>query len=206
MQDGYGRRLSYGVTKSVAESAAGFNRDHGAIGLVDKAGNAKVDPPDSALYVIVSHGDDGLGAHSANGVLHTSCSGAGRDVENCRHDNAIFPVTHQMRNTVHGSDHLDDFATYDSDLNDNPLRAVSCTAGEFLTGFDPEGNLLCRNLASACLSGEVAVGLNDDAEVLCRSLETACPNGQVMTGLGQAAWRFAAPRPVRVRAINPRAA
>ncbi len=91
IRDGYNRKLTYAVSEYLTDAATFVDED-GVIKLVDIGGVDHDDFDDDNLhYVIVSHGQDGRGAFTFNGVLYQACGavGTGRDVENCDMD-SIF--------------------------------------------------------------------------------------------------------------------
>jgi len=112
--DGWGNRLTFAVTKRLAvPPPAGtlFNDTRGTVGLVDGANNALVDPAGTALYALVSHGENGAGAYSGSGgTLVRACSTAadGVDSRNCDNTDAIF--VELDKRTASGATYFDDYA------------------------------------------------------------------------------------------------
>lgn len=95
--DGWNHFLLYAVSQNLtAIGDAGLNRTdvsqdfkYGVIKAVDEFGNDTAGIIDDAQFVILSHGDDGKGGYTINGVLHDTCSATSRDSENCDND-AVF--------------------------------------------------------------------------------------------------------------------
>lgn len=92
--DGYGARLTYAVSE-VQTDELSYSPNEGAIGIEkidDSTGNpiSLISVPNSAHYVIVSHGPESQGGYSANGVLIGTCGATlANDQENCNGD-AVF--------------------------------------------------------------------------------------------------------------------
>jgi type II secretory pathway pseudopilin PulG len=59
---------------------------HGAIDVRMDATHSIVEPPGSAIYVIISPGKDGRGAYNMNGILNTAMPALGFDLENRDND------------------------------------------------------------------------------------------------------------------------
>ncbi len=94
--DGWNNRITYAVGAELAYSSVGYtNHTPTTTGftVIDNAGNQMhTGLPTFIAYVLVSHGADGSGAYSYQGVAPsgaTACSGTRRDGENCN-DNATF--------------------------------------------------------------------------------------------------------------------
>jgi prepilin-type N-terminal cleavage/methylation domain-containing protein len=134
--DAWGRRFTYAVT-ALQTAPATYTRDNGAIAITaDAAGTSVITPAGAAHYIIVSHGADGVGTYSFNGILGTPCNAAALDSENCD-DNAIFRRT-LVTSTTSSASHFDDLVKF---------RATS-TFGDPI----PPGAILSFNLA-ACPPG-----------------------------------------------------
>lgn len=113
--DGFGRQLTYAVTEPMSDTrnttVNPANTNGGAIRIVDENGISLTDPDGSAHYVIVSHGENGRGAFSRNGVEVDNClvttlpaspgvptatppgispTGIDIEIENCDRNDAIF--------------------------------------------------------------------------------------------------------------------
>jgi type II secretory pathway pseudopilin PulG len=132
--DGYGNRLTYSVTESLTAGAPSpFSDANGVIRIQDETGNAtpdilRKDVTTNAHFVIISHGRNGVGTFTQNGVLRAACNvgdnDLGRDRENCDLD-AIYtnnfivftkpdglPAFARVRSDVPSTAYYDDYADY----------------------------------------------------------------------------------------------
>lgn len=71
--DGWHNKLTYAVTRSLTDDVDGFNQDAGAIDVVDENNGSILSKPGTAHLVIVSHGENGLGAYTENGSKVDDC-------------------------------------------------------------------------------------------------------------------------------------
>lgn len=71
--DGWGNKLTYGVTRKLT-SAATFNKEHGAISVMDEYSNSLRIPGSDTHYILVSHGPNGMGAFTRDGGRTDPCS------------------------------------------------------------------------------------------------------------------------------------
>src|SRR5262249_49584427 len=106
----------------------------GAIAVADLNGNsgaggATAGPETDIHFVLLSHGRDGLGAFTPEGVLNGACPATGKDVENCNND-GLFDNGYglyfdqngaqqykRLETTVAGANHFDDFVYFDYTLS-----------------------------------------------------------------------------------------
>jgi|TARA_R110002096_G_scaffold148727_1_gene309758 prepilin-type N-terminal cleavage/methylation domain-containing protein len=135
--DAWGNRLTYAVTEILA-SPNTYDPDMGAISVEDSNGNSAITPAGSAHYVLVSHGVDGNGAYTVQGVQGPTCPGATLDAENCNGNNTFRRSG--LRSDTGDAAHFDDLVT---------ARAVSAF-GEAM----PPGAVMAFNLV-ACPPGWV---------------------------------------------------
>jgi type II secretory pathway pseudopilin PulG len=86
--DGYGNKFTYAVTENqtVDPPTPGIFDDKGSIRVVDDADGDTNGTNGDIHFVVLSHGEDGKGAFSLEGVLIQACAGAGADIENCDND------------------------------------------------------------------------------------------------------------------------
>lgn len=83
--DGWGGRFTYAVTNQLTNKFR-FFQDSGGISVVDSDATSVVQPPDSAHYVIVSHGRDNSGAQTNDdGTDMEACNLGNIDGQNCDH-------------------------------------------------------------------------------------------------------------------------
>jgi prepilin-type N-terminal cleavage/methylation domain-containing protein len=91
--DAWGRRITYAVTETLVNNAT-FDTTLGGISIVDSDAppNSVIQPPNSAHYYIVSHGESGDGAVPRSGGVRLGCNPADLDSENCN-DDSVFVET-----------------------------------------------------------------------------------------------------------------
>lgn len=117
--DGWGRRFTYAITERMATRDR-YAADGGLISVVDVNGTEFVEydhdnntaTPEipAAQYVIVSHGDSGVGSFTINGQRSLNCSGITRDRENCD-DDGVF-VSADVNNLAEVANAYDDYVYY----------------------------------------------------------------------------------------------
>lgn len=137
--DAWAGRFTYAVTEALARDGT-YNRDEGAIFVVDSNGNQVVNDPDNgpgtAHYVIVSHGENNAGATSMQGGGTNPCPGGNLENENCN-GNATFTST-LFTNTADSAGLHDDMIVF---------RATSAFGQQV-----PPGAVMAFNL-NACPDG-----------------------------------------------------
>jgi len=114
--DGWGRRLVYAVTRDLTNPDRDPEAVQGQIALIDENGASMVTPAGSALYALISFGDQGMGAYSsAGGVQAQTCRTGMLESENCDFADATFrQLTFNQnfvdqRNFALGNRYFDDF-------------------------------------------------------------------------------------------------
>lgn len=108
--DSWGNRLTYAVSSRLTSNATGnFDVSFGAISVRTESGVELTNPPGSVLWIIVSHGDDGVGSYSSYGKKARACAGSSRDIENCDNDDIFI---NGIRIMVPGSTYFDDLTYY----------------------------------------------------------------------------------------------
>lgn len=210
IHDGYGRRLLYAVTENLT-AAATFTTDGGGISVLDIADISKslIDPPDSAHFVVLSHGYNSVGAYSSGGSVATNCNtGTAVEQENCN-DDATFVAGSITAN-------LDDYVWYytASELSEweiqstNPINIHLKNTDDIAVGVLPSANLstasvtsvraLSANSGGITLNGGRVLSSNicrfDEVTADCfpselvagthaRGTALLCPDGQFLTGI-----------------------
>lgn len=162
--DSWGGTLTYAVVRRLATEvntagAISFANSGGAIRILDNAGNTLINPPNSAHYIVLSHGEDQNGARviESNNINHRkNPCGALQQAENCD-DDAVFSLS--TWSTDVGADTSDDIAIFETQRHkDNVLDRGTIIAfaldacpqgwvdymntterGGFLLGVDPSG-------------------------------------------------------------------
>ncbi|MGZ9097753.1 MAG: type II secretion system protein [Micavibrio sp.] len=139
--DGWKQKLTYAVSESMTDSTT-FSPYRGAIEIVDENGISLLDEPGIAHFVLVSHGDNGVGAYTNNGDLITSCTLGDIESPNC--SQAGYYVS-GLRSLADGFDYNDDIIKYM-----NYTASAIWTASSMVDGaiFNAPG-------------GNVAIGVDD---------------------------------------------
>lgn len=183
--DGWGRQYTYAVTERLTREEGhvdgGYGTTLGTIGLgiwSPKAGDEHdpaqdilgtvTNPPGSHTALIVSHGPDGMGAYTSNGLLVRPCaSGADtmRDSENCNDDSQFSIVTTGGQYTLishkAGPYHFDDILMIKFNANSSSWQTSDVNPDNILTSpaynaigigeespqanIDVDGNILLDN-------------------------------------------------------------
>jgi len=138
MADGWNNQITYAVTEMLARTPEDFSAWDGGIAVVDEADNSVVTPPETASYVLVSHGNDRAGAVSfLGGVTVAPCPAGGafapKDQENCNFtdDPAVFRAA--LFSQAEGSRHFDDSVSYVAGIEpaagSEPVGSGGCIPG-----------------------------------------------------------------------------
>lgn len=120
--DGYKRRFTYAITKSLTETTS-FTDNGGKITLLDRTGGAHTNTniPGNVQFVVVSHGLNGKGAYTSGGVRPFACTGLGNDIQNCNDDdtfNSNFdlvgnpPEYKRLEFSIAGANQYDDYIEF----------------------------------------------------------------------------------------------
>jgi hypothetical protein len=111
----------------------------GSIGIVDSNNNSVVTPPYTAHYILISAGQDGVGAYSMHGVMGIPCPAPNATLEAYNCQNANF--TGQFRKTSMtgnaGAYTFDDLVTFHA-TSAQGLFPTGMT-GTFYTSICPQG-------------------------------------------------------------------
>jgi|GEM_PF-1154322 len=180
--DGWGRRLTYAVSPSMAAPyvctnpttcappATPATPQLGVIQVVEGIAGPSTPQP----FILLSHGPDGKGAYNDNGQVVTACNGGSEDTENCD-GNATFRIT-EDRSTAGGALHNDDFAMIQGTYNN-----TACSGGQITIGIDSDGKPICQNPpTNTCLAGSVVTSVTATS-VACSPLPTVnCGAGQML--------------------------
>ncbi len=88
--DSKNSRFLYAVTANLTDSTA-FDITNGGVGIINKAGTSVIQPPNSAHFVIVSHGNNKIGGYTKSGILTSACAnGSAAEQENCDADGVFL--------------------------------------------------------------------------------------------------------------------
>lgn len=90
-QDGYGNRLTYAVTRALTDDAT-FDPNIGGLTIDGgEDGESVVTPPHSGHFIVISHGPNGAGAVTRDGVA-LACPGGRAETENCNGDHVFRAI------------------------------------------------------------------------------------------------------------------
>lgn len=107
--DDWNRQITYVVTESLTNQAT-FKPEYATINVEDENGNSIVDP--AAAWVLISHGEDGAGAYTRDGILFQSagCLGDEAAADNCDLNPGAgeFTVVSGLHNMIRGANYFDD--------------------------------------------------------------------------------------------------
>jgi len=186
--DGFDARFTYGVSEymtnqgfSVINSASIYL---GAISVIDENNISVVEPPGSAHFVVVSHGDNSRGGYVRSGNQIPSCfyavnvgeaegapapgfdsGNAPREIENCDNNDAIF--RQGIRSTADGFNYNDDTLYYKA----TGLRSLWVRS---LAPQDPSESFITNTNLN-----NVGVGLVDPVERLHVANDISAENGVI---------------------------
>ncbi len=111
--DAWGNKFRYTVTRDIASPGL-YDNDGGRIAVRDSANLPTVNPPDTAHYVVVSHGENGLGAFAESGAAVGGGCGAtaagGLERQNCNNNRRY--VSTLLKSDVLGAGYYDDFVVF----------------------------------------------------------------------------------------------
>lgn len=139
--DGYDMKLTYAVTQEMTNPVhtvvTPVSSQIGAIALKDENNKDPVNPPESAHYVLISHGEDKIGAYTRTGVYTGECNlihivtsnplpdgnniGGGLEqiqLENCDRNDAVF--VNALRSSSTDDSYFDDIVYFGAN-NDSVL-------------------------------------------------------------------------------------
>lgn len=204
--DGWNNRLAYAIVEGMGVPGGMLPGVNGSLSLIDRDGNA-IDG--TAKYLVLSRGEDGIGAYSKTGALRNPCAGGSQDVENCNADSSFRSIgVAGTRSTSGDNNNFDDFVLGDTRSNRNitcadnqeyrgfnwrtrqPVcvpRSLSCGANTALVGttVDPVSKAIspvCRSYTAACPTGYLMAELDDIGPRCVRNVTAGCPAGYVQTG------------------------
>lgn len=176
--DGWGMKLTYAVSEHMANPGENgvftpANANLGAIDLIDENSIELTDPPTSAQYVLVSHGENMKGAYAASGIRDPRCTvnavtpppapqqvppnpgplaaGNPPEIENCDYIDAIFVKGIMQLNQ--GPNYFDDIVFFKPSGRDQLWSR--------LPGNTPTQTFLKNNNL-----GDVGIGVSDPSSLL----------------------------------------
>lgn len=165
--DGYGMKITYAVTEEMTRDIYDIlnpvNNQAGAVAIRDENDRPLVDPPDSAHYVLVSHGQNKRGAFNVDGQQVGDCNvtvivmgspvtgpappgsnlltaGIDTEIENCDRNDAVF--SRGLRSLANNGNYFDDIVYFNANTamalwrvsNANPANIYSANLGNVGVG------------------------------------------------------------------------
>ncbi|TNE32513.1 MAG: type II secretion system protein [Alphaproteobacteria bacterium] len=155
--DGWGRQFTYAVTERLTRPEGDANGGYGitlgtiGLGIWSPLAGAEADPaqdiygtipnpPGSHTALILSHGQDAMGAYTSNGVMVKPCaSGADvmRDSENCDDDSQFSMVTtggqYTLMSRKSGTYHFDDILLIKFNANSSSWQTSDVNPDNIMT-------------------------------------------------------------------------
>ncbi len=111
MIDGWGNKYTYAVVKNLATTPSSFSSysasGTGPFTLKDKNAN-QINSSSDISYILISHGEKGYGAYSADGIQGKAC-GTTLESENCNNDNIFVNAEYYGTNN---SSYFDDIVKW----------------------------------------------------------------------------------------------
>lgn len=116
MNDAWNDRIVYAVTEALASpgnvsATPLYDPNKGSIKVIDSGGFDVATPASTAHYVIISHGQNRVGAYTAEGVVHSACSTGTLESNNCQHTVGTFRRT-QLNAINVGANTYDDYLIF----------------------------------------------------------------------------------------------
>ncbi|MGM0423107.1 MAG: type II secretion system protein [Pseudomonadota bacterium] len=169
ISDPWGYQMTYAVSRHLT-SASSYNSEFGAIGVEAEDGTSLTEIPNSAHYVILSHGNNHAGAYTMDGIQTTPCTAGTIEAENCNGD-AVF--VNGILSRGNNSNYYDDIINYQShsisglweftgqDIYNKNLGNIGVGKANPEEKLDVNGNVrakkltakeLCSDLGSNCWS------------------------------------------------------
>jgi type II secretory pathway pseudopilin PulG len=108
--DGYGSRILYVVTENLAYSKS-FTAGGGGIELRNELGNSVINAPGTAHFLILSAGENEVGAYKESDV-RIGCPQGSLESENCSPAISSIYLASQISNTGNPASHYDDVLSY----------------------------------------------------------------------------------------------
>jgi prepilin-type N-terminal cleavage/methylation domain-containing protein len=156
MYDGWGRKFRYAVDPTYTKSSAlpiaascgsGFIPDASAITVNDASGAARTT---AGMYALISHGANGHGAYTSNGVVLNAGSVNATELTNCHCTSGAAPTTYApsyvemvpSQDPANALDNFDDIVTFKEPWQmqalNFPPTAANCS--QYLYVTDAHGN------------------------------------------------------------------
>ncbi len=107
IHDGWNNKIMYAVSESLAKDT--FKPNYGVIDMVDENNQPLLDTPSTAHYVLISYGEDGVGAYGRNGGPRNACTAGEVQTRNCTLGNQFVSG---LLSLAAGAGHYDDLVQF----------------------------------------------------------------------------------------------
>jgi type II secretory pathway pseudopilin PulG len=208
-QDAQNMLFSYAVSELMANPVNNISNPVspflGAIEVVDENLIPIVDPPGSAHFILVSHGDNKLGGYSWDGERHSPClvgleadadndgvpdpggvnaAGIAPEKENCDNNDAIF--ISGLRSMVEGANYYDDMVAFKSTgLETHWTRSLSsANADIYSTNLGNVGVGIENPEEKLHVANDMSVEGNTAASRFCNPSAQDCFDPNIIAGTG----------------------
>jgi len=173
--DGWKNRLTYAVVEQMAVPGTTVLNDPGSIILLDTSG-ATLET--TGKHMILSHGQDGMGAYRQSGIVTRPCAAGSNDEQNCNGDRSFLSVgLSGTRSTTGDANNFDDFV-----MGDSVIATANCGPNEQVRGVNwRTREIICEPKDPMVCGTNIFVGLDPAGNPICSV--PACPAGQIMVGL-----------------------
>jgi prepilin-type N-terminal cleavage/methylation domain-containing protein len=194
--DGWGNRLTYAVTEALTNSAT-YNPYSGGISVEDENGLSLLELPGTVHFVLISHGDDGVGAYTRNGTLVSNCNNGALDGQNCQRANATYVSA--LRSLASGPDYYDDMVRYISytastiwenvgqdAIFNAPGGKVAIGQEDAFAKLDVNGNIQAVQIHTQRFCGQGGSAANEcytPSVIAGEEPLMQCPEGSLMTAI-----------------------
>ncbi len=204
--DGYNNRITYAVMESLMNDAT-FDPDEGGLEILNDATppTSVLTPVASGHFLVFSHGKNGAGAYTKNGVQRAACPAVGPEAENCNvltDSRAVYKVA-QFSETDGAITRFDDVMAYSTqediphwqyspanpqNINDKAEDNVAINlgvepeekmhvGGAVKTSQNIMADNLCEYDGSHCFQSDLIGGQLAEGEGM------QCPPGEHMVGI-----------------------
>jgi len=205
--DGYGTRLFYAVSESLANTNT-YNNANGGIQIIDENGTDLSTPASSVKFIVFTVGIDGKGGYTMTGARSSDCSSDTSDERlNC--DFSLPAATFFSSAMSHGSTHNDDKIEFINnvvdtenagwrkgvaDQGENPDDIIVSNRNIMIGDFDRDPVDVVEIFSANTNRGDVLSQTNIELNQICDNntgncfnitdLEHTCPAGEYITGIG----------------------
>lgn len=192
--DPWGFQITYAVSATQTDALM-FNSSYGVIDVRTEAGPSLIQPPGSAHFILISHGENHKGAFNQYGQIKVPCTAGTDDAQNCDRTNAIF--TAGLRNMGQGPRYYDDVILQKSYVMSELWRFSDGGATMFNNNPGNVGLGISEPTQKLDVSGDVR-GTALMSNAICDQMGQNCWEPRKLGGSGMACGPASAPGRIRV--------